>query len=1036
MEFLTRFSLKNTVAVLIITFLIAAGGIVAATSLKVENMPDISFPVVLVTTTYPNASPEDVLEDVTKPLEKAVSGISGLKTLESYSNDNYSVLVLNLNSGTDVEEARDETERKVAEVKLPSEAERPKVSTESFGSAPIYYLSVSSKSKSLSPEALNQLVKDTLIEEIEGLPGVEKVKAIGDQVQEVHIYPNLQALDRHNISPSQLKQLIESNHVGIPVGSAKMDQEDRAVRLLSEYTNLEQIRRTKLFLPTGQNGGGLSYVQLGELADVKMASESEFLSRLNGDSAISLRIYKKREANEVETGNAINQKIAEFKTRYPDLKLQTVYDSSVDIKNSISGMLKEGLLGAVMASVMILFFLRNPKATFVVLLSIPLSILVSLIFMSLMGITLNIMTLGGLAIAVGRVVDDSIVVIENIFRHLQLKREGRDPELIRVASKEVTNAITSSTLTTVAVFVPIAFVSGVLGEVFRPFAVTVVCSLLASLIVAVTVVPLMTKLTLLRSTNIKEHEPGRIAHMYRNILTWSLQHKGKTLILAALLLFGSFGLAATLHTALMPESDQKYIVANLTMSKGTSLEVTDKMAQRVEAIFKQEPTLEYLESYIGSNFEGAESQISNRASMFMKLHKDADINAVEARFRKETEAIMPAGAKISINQLTGGGPLEAYQIVLNGPDKAKLRQAAEMVRAKLEQNPLMTNITDNLSDTKSEIAVRVDRDKAAEYGLSPIQVAGDVRSLLADLELGKMTIDGTEYDLILGLREEDVDSIEKIRALIIKTPTGQQVRLGDIAKVVQEEAPSQIRQRDEKQYVLVSADITSTDKGGVGAAATAEVKKLKLPDGVTLSTAGVTEEIQKSFIEMFYALGAAVFMVYIVMIISFGNAMAPLSILLSLPLAAIGGLFGLFVTQSTLDITSMIGFLMLIGIVVTNAIVLIDRVQQQRENGLSTREALIEAGITRLRPIIMTAVATIVALFPLALGMSEGALISKGLAIVVIGGLITSTLLTLVVVPVGYEFFDKVRTRFFDRRERKLEAKRLKKAQKTAVEGV
>lgn len=1031
MEFLTRFSLKNTVAVLIITILIAAGGMIAASSLKVENMPDISFPVVLITTTYPNASPEDVLEDVTKPLEKAVAAISGLKTLESYSNDNYSVIVANLNSGADVEKARDEIERKVAEVKLPADAERPKVSTESFGSAPIYYLSISAQNKKMSAESLNLLVKDTLVPELKGLAGVEKVKTMGDQIQEVKIYPNIQALNSQGLSPSQLKQLIEANHVGIPVGTVKMDEEDRAVRLLGEYTNLEQIRRTKLFLPSGQ-GGGLSYIQLGDVADVSMAKRGEFISRLNGQPAISVRIYKKREANEVETGNRINAKLDEFKKRYPELQFQTVYDSSVDVKKSISGMMKEGLLGALMASVMILFFLRNPKSTFVVLLSIPLSILVSLIFMSWMGITLNIMTLGGLAIAVGRVVDDSIVVIENIFRHLQINKE-RNVELIRFAAKEVTNAITSSTLTTVAVFVPIAFVSGVVGQVFRPFAMTVVCSLLASLIVAVSIVPLMTKLLLLRSPNIKEHVPGKVTFLYKRILVWALQHKVKTMAVAGVLLFASFGLAAMLKTTLMPESDEKYIVANLTMPKGTSLEATDKMAQKVEAVFKKEPHLEFVESYIGTDFEGSDNRISHRASMFLKLNPDADIEAITKRYRQETEAIMPAGAKISVNQLTGGGPIESYQVVLNGPDKAKLREAAELVKSKLEQNPLMTNINDNLSDTKSEVVIRVDRDKAAEFGLSPLQVAGEIRSLLADLKMGKMKIDGNEYDLYLGLRDEDANSLEKLRSILVKTPAGQQVRLADIAKITQEEAPSQIRQRDEKQYVLVSADITSADKGGVGRAMTLELQKLKLPEGVTLSTAGVTEEIQKSFIEMFYALGAAVFMVYIVMIVSFGNAMAPLSILLSLPLAAIGGFFGLFVTQSTLDMTSLIGFLMLIGIVVTNAIVYVDRVQQQRELGLTTREALIEAGVTRLRPIIMTAVATIVALIPLALGFSEGALISKGLAIVVIGGLTTSTLLTLVVVPVGYEFFDRVRTNFLNRRENKLKRKAQARANPDAI---
>lgn len=1030
MQFLTRFSLKNTVAVLIIALLIAVGGIISAASLKVENMPDISFPVVLITTTYPNASPEDVLENVTKPIEKAVNSVPGLKTLESYSNDNYSVVVVNLNAGADINKARDEVERKVNDVKVPSDAERPKVSTQSFGSAPIYYLSISTKNKNTTTDSLNALIKDTLVPEFKAINGVDKVTTMGDEVKEVKIYPNLNVMNSYGISPSQLNQLLTANHVGTPVGTVKMNEEDQAVRILSKYTNLEQIKRTKLFLPSGQ-AGGLSYVQLGDIADVSMAKDEKFISRLNQNPAVSVRFIKKQDANEAETGGNINAKLNEFRQKYPDLQFQTVYDSSVEINKSTKGMIKEGAMGAIMASVVILLFLRNIRSTFVVLMSIPLSILVSLIFMSWMGITLNTMTLGGLAIATGRVVDDSIVVIENIYRRFQMSKE-RDADLIRSAAKEVTNAITSSTLTTVGVFVPIAFVSGVVGQVFRPFAITVVCALLASLVVAVTIIPLMSKLVLLRSNGIKEHEPGRIAMTYKRVLHWALQHKVITFIVAAVMFFGSFGSAAMLHTAMMPESDQKYAVVNITMPKATAMEVTDTVTRKVEEVFLKEPKLEFVESYVGTSFEGGDNQVAYRSGMMLKLRSDANVDEIVKNFRSQTEPLMPAGAKIAINQLTGGGPIEGFQVVLNGPDKTKLQEAAKIVRDNLQQNPLMTNVTDNLSDTKSEVMIRVDRDKAAQWGLSPAQVAGEVHNLIANSKISKMKIDGTEYDMLLGLKDEDANSLEKLKSILIKTPVGQQIRLEDIASVTNEESPSQIRQRNEKQYVLVSADITSTDKGGVGQKATQEIQKLKLPDGVSIETGGVTAEIQKSFMEMFYALGAAVFLVYIVMVIAFGNAMAPLAILLSLPLAAIGGLLGLFITQLTLDITSLIGFLMLIGIVVTNAIVLIDRVQQQREQGVSTREALIESGVTRLRPIVMTAVATIVALLPLALGMSEGTIISKGLAVVVIGGLTTSTVLTLVVVPVGYEVMDNIRTRYLNKREARL----LKKMQKREAQTV
>lgn len=1008
MEFLTRFSLKNSAAIIIIVALIALGGIVSALSLKVENMPDISFPVVVVETTYPNAAPEDVLDDITKPLEKAVDKIEGIKYLNSTSRDNSSVLVIMLNSGVDVDKARDEVERQVSGVKLPTDAERPQISTEGFSSEPIYYISIAPKNENASNESLDSLITDTVKPELEGITGVESVSVIGDRIRKVRIYPKLAALNQYGFSASQFKQLILSNHVGVPAGTVKINGEDNAVRVLTKFTNIEQIRNTKLFLPEGINGG-MSYVKIGDIADVEFEVKQEQISRLNDKPGVSLRVYKSREGNAVETGELVTTKLKEMRERYPDIQIKTIYDTSVDIKDSISSMMKEGIMGAVMASIMILIFLRNLKSTIIVLVSIPLSILVSIIFMSWLDLTLNMMTLFGMAIAVGRVVDDSIVVIENIFRHLQMN-QTRNVSLIRLAAKEVTNAITSSTITTVAVFAPIAFVSGIVGEVFRPFAITVVCSLLASLLVAVTVVPLMTKLLLLRSTKVKEHKPGRLTYTYVKLLKWSLGHKILTAGISLILFVGSFGLVGMLNVSMFGDSNLGIIQTQLTMPKGTTLEATASTTEKLQNVMQKHPEVDYIETVIGSGGQ------ANKSAMFIMLKDDADSDAVVNGFRKETDSMIPAETKFAINKISGGAN-EAYEVVLNGPSKESLQEAAEIVKDHMKKNPELVNINDNLSDKKSELIVRVDRDRAAEWGLSPSQISGDIGSLIGGNKISKIKIDDEEYDFMLGLQEQDSNSVEKIKGLQIHTPSGQQLLLSDIAEVNKEDAPAEIMRRDKKEYISITADITSANKEGVSSAENEALKQLTLPDGVSIQSGGISEDLQKSFQEMFYALGAAVVMVYIVMVIAFGNAMAPLSILLSLPLAAIGGLVALFITRSTLDLTALIGFLMLIGIVVTNAIVYVDRVQQQREAGLPIREALLEAGVTRLRPIIMTALATIVALLPLGLGEVKGSLMSPGLAVVVIGGLTTSTLLTLVVVPVGYEALDRIRSKFIRKNE-------------------
>ncbi len=1015
MEFLTKFSLRNSAAVIIITILITLGGVVAATSLKVESEPNVNFGVIVISTSYPNASPEDVLEDVTKPLERAIVNTAGLKTLESTSSDNHSTLVAWLSSGADADKVRDDMEKKINDVKLPEAATRPKIRTESTASQAMYYLAISNRERTRSDDAFNELVKDTLLEELESIDGVEKVETTGDYQQLVKIYPKVDALNTYGLSPAEIKQLIQANHVAAPVGSVTMDGEDQMVRVVGEFSNLEEIRRTKLFLPSSP-GAGISYVELGEVADVQFYTDKNSISRLNTNPGIGLDIYKTDEANAVETGKRINEKLDEFRQKYPDLQVETVYDSSEEVKKSINGMLKEGILGAIMASVMILMFLRHIRSTLIVLVSIPLSILVSMIFMSWLGITLNMMSLFGMAIAVGRVVDDSIVVIENIFRHFQLTKE-RNNNLILYAAKEVSSAITSSTITTVAVFVPLVFVSGIVGAYFRPFALTVVCSLLASLLVAVTIVPLMARLMIMR-TEIKGHGPGRLTEGYRRLLTWSLRHKFITSFLAFSLFIGSIGLSTVLNKSFLPDMDLKMIWVNMSLTKGTELEVTKQMVEKIEQIVMAEPQVEYILTSAGlGNEDNRQSHLSN---MTIKLKPDADVDEALKKFRSESDPLMPIGGEISFIKPSGGGG-NKYEVILNGTDLAKMKEASEMLKAKLKQHPMLINVKDNLSDTKDQVVIRVDRDQASEWGLSPAQIAGEVSNLLANIKVGKIKLDGKEFDMILGLEEEEANSVEKLQMLWIKNQRGQQVRLDQVASISIEGAPAQLMQKDEKQYIKVVADIISTDKGGVSAAASESLKGLKLPEGITYSTEGIQADINKSFQEMFYAIGAAVFMVYIVMVIAFGNATAPLSILLSLPLAAIGGLLGLFVTNTALDVTSLIGFLMLIGIVVTNAIVYVDRVQQQREKGYSTREALIEAGVTRLRPIIMTAVATIAALVPLALGLSEGTLMSKGLSIVVIGGLLTSTLLTLVVVPVGYEVLDKVRSRVFKKQSKPLE---------------
>lgn len=1009
MRFLTTFSLRNSTAIIIISLLVVISGIVAAMSLKVEHMPDVSFPVLVVSTAYPEASPEDVLDDVTKPLEREIGQVSGITALESYSNSNSSMLKVYLETGADVQAARDEVERKISGVALPEKASRPQVMVQGFSSQPVYYLFVTGQNEESGLDLFDSEVRDTVLKELEGIEGVDKVATVGGQFQEMKIMPKADALNYYGISPLQLKQLLLENHIALPIGTITEDGEERIIRVVSRYRNVEDIRDTKLFL-SGDPENGIAYVRLGDIADVNFDRAAQSISRFNGQNGININIYKTRDANAVETGDAINEKIAHLQETYKHLTFTTIYDSSLDIKNSINGMLKEGLLGAIMASMIILLFLRHVKATMIVLVSIPTSILVSLIFMSWMGITLNMITLFGMAVAVGRVVDDSIVVIENIFRHLQLNKERKE-SLIQFATNEMLHAITSSTFTTTAVFLPIVFVSGMIGEVFRPFALTVVCSLFASLLVAVTIVPLLAKMIILKNRNIKEYEHGKVTHAYRKLLQWALHHKPAVGLLSFVLLVASLALLPYMKFGLLPESEAKYIFAQVTLPKGTQLNVLDDTIRQLESKLQAQAEVESIQSSLGSE-DGADIRRTNEAVLLIKTGEDTDLDQTIKKFEEIIKPSIPLGSEMVLSK-PGSNESNQFKVVLHGSDLERLKEARDIVKAKLKESPLLTNVRDNLNDINEEVVIKVDRDEAAELGISPVQVAQEVNLLVSDTKIGKIRINDKDYDLFFGLSEDREKSLEELKNIYIQTPGKQQVRLLDFAEIDQEKVQSQINRKDEKQFVQITADIVSDNKGGASNFLFALLQAEELPNGVTLSSEGVASDMEKSFQDMLLAIGAAIFIVYIVMLISFGNATAPLAILLSLPLAVIGGLFGLFLTGSVLDVTALIGFLMLVGIVVTNAIVYVDNIQQRRLAGASMREAVVEAGITRMRPIIMTAVATVCALLPLCLGFSEGALMTKSLAIVVIGGLITSTVLTLIVVPIGYELLYRIKKEFF-----------------------
>lgn len=1013
MNRLTDFSMKNIAAVIILVVLLVIGGTFSAGQLKVESMPDITFPAVFVTTQY-SAPPKDVLDQVTKPLEKALSGTKGLKNLTSSSSDNFSSITVELEQGVKLEDAKKEVESLVANVKLPQSAEKAHVATFGFASQPVYYLAVTGMNN-MNQVELEKLYKDIILPGFNGISGVDHVDSVGNNEAQMSIRLDANALNQYGLSPSEVTDMIRAALMSSPAGTVEFEGRNQMVRVRGKIDTVYNLDNLPLRTMQGET------LLLKQIAKIASVSESPFITRLDGQPAIGILLYKTKDANAVEFGNSADKLMKEWSTTLPSVKFHSVYNAATDIKHSIDGMVREGGLGAILASLMILIFLRNIRMTIIVLVSIPLSILITLLFMSGLGISLNIMTLGGMAIAVGRVVDDSIVVIENIYSQLQ-KAHERNESVIKLATKQVSAAITSSTITTVGVFAPIAFVSGMLGEVFRPFALTLACALLSSLVVALTVIPMLAKLMVMKQKNIPVHDEnkvGKLLKAYKGLLVWSLKNRIKMLLLSFLLFVVSVILIVPqLAKTFMPESAaDRQMLFSLQMPRETSMETMNAKVGEIEKFMQSEkdhtgaPKFTYVESMIGYDF--GKDRIPYKANLFTEVSVNTNAKEALEQYKKLFLSDMPSGSRVEAQLISfggdGGGGVE-FSYMLKGDDLLNLEYAAKLIKEKMATFPELLDIKDSLGEKKMEVDVVVDAEKARVYGLSPAQVMGTVNAWIRKEELGDIKLDNVTYETKLEMDRSFKDSLQDIANIPLQTQAGT-INLKDIAKVSELDAPISISREKQTQVLQVTAKINNADKGGVSTKVSAELDTVELPPGVSRQVKGVSDDINESFGQMFMAMAASIFIVYLVMVLAFGNASAPFAILFSLPLAAIGGLIGLLVTNESLNITSLIGFLMLIGIVVTNAIVLIDRVQQLREENYSVHDALVEGSMTRMRPIIMTAGATVFALMPLALGLSKGTIISKGLAVVVIGGLTTSTLLTLLVVPVVYDLIHSFKNR-------------------------
>lgn len=997
MNFLTKFSLKNAAAVFIISFLLIVLGLYSFTRLKIDLLPNIEFPQLSVQVVYPGASPEDVDDRVITPIEDQLKGIEGATEIQSVSYETIGIINMQFPFNTDLDRAEQQTETAIRGLNLPEGVET-EISRLSFGSFPIFNISLFGKGEGEIEALLNKEV----IPELNKIPGINSVSVGGLQEELLQITVNQKEATEAGLPLSRIKEQIDQQMFSFPAGTVNDNDINIPVRVEEKLESIEKLKSLKL---TSSFNPQAPPVELQEIATIEEVSKQSEITRYNQEEALSMAVTKKQDANTVEIANRVIEVLDSYDDR---LEYAVGFDSADGIEKSVETLVKEGLLGALFASLAVLIFLRNFRATIIAIISIPLSLLIAAIFLAQLDISLNIMTLGGMAVAVGRVVDDSIVVIENIFRRLRKSDEPMSNELVASSTKEILRAITSSTLTTIVVFLPIGFVSGITGEFFLPFALTVIFSLAASLLVAVTIVPILAKFSFKKVR--QEEKESAMQRFYERVILWSLNRKAIILVLSVLLLGGSFALVPGLGFTFIPNEETKLVQASIELPSSTSLERTNEVSLEVEKLLGESEDIQDVTTAVGSRDFATGIKLENRAGYILTLKEDVDVTSFVESLEEEMESVVTnisPDSTISVSELSTGGPPTNNNVSVDlfASDLEALSKAASDVEAYMNSLDTLKYVSNNFSEKQKQLVVQINSEKADELGVSGFQLLGTISDQTKPVSVGNLTLDGIDRSVQLSY-DETLSSIDDIRTLPIFTASGP-VEVQDIATVEEIDSVTAIQKLDGKVFARIEAQIDAENIQKVSAAVEEGVKaNVDLPEGVSLESGGGSDETVEIFQQLGLAIASAIGLVYLTMLITFGQARIPFIILSSLIFVPIGALIGLVIAREPLSVSVMIGFLMLIGIVTTNAIVLVDRINQNRnDKGMNIRESLVEAGKTRLRPILMTAFATIAALIPLALTTSSGTLISKGLAITVIGGLTSSTLLTLIIIPVMYEIF-------------------------------
>jgi HAE1 family hydrophobic/amphiphilic exporter-1 len=1020
---ITELSIKRPVLIIVIFSALTLLGFFGYKQLKYEMMPNVNVPVVTILTVYPGASANQVESAITKKIEDAVSGMDKVDNIVSTSAEGYSLTVINLTSEANVDIALQDAQRKVNQVltQLPAGAKVPSLSKVSFDDFPIITIGATSN---LTDTEFYQFIKNNVAPRLSRIAGVGQVNIVGAREREIKVNIDSQKLQAYSLSSAQILQAIQSANLEFPAGNVKDSDNQYVVRLAGKFETIDDLRG--LVVSKSRSGGNILLSDVAEIHDGQ--KDPSVIARINGKDTLSITVQKQSDANAVDVSKRVNAELRNLEREYQNngLRLIVAIDTTTFTVEAVNAVITDLAWAILLVAGVMLLFLHSFRNSLIVMVAIPTSLVSTFIGMWAFGFTLNIITLLALSLVIGILVDDAIVVLENIYRHLEMGKDKRTAAL--QGRNEIGFTALSITMVDIVVYGPLALVTGMIGGIMRQFSMVIVVSTLMSLFVSFTVTPLLASRFSRREDLMQDTMMGKfgawfekwfkkLVNNYTNLLRWSLNRPAKVLLVVAGLLLASFMLPAFgfIGTEMMPQADQSQVGISLELPPGSKLEKTNFIAQDIERMVSGIPEVDTIFTTVGSS-GGSFSQTSNNniASLTVKLVPKKRRSRTTEDIYREVKALLAniPGVKIYVSQPSsmGGGGSSPIQFAVSGPNWEEVSSTAERVKRIVAQIPGTGDVRLSSQEGVPEMKIEIDRKKMASFGLSMMDVGQTLQIGLAGNTDSKFQDhNGNEYDINIRFDQFDRSRTSDIGSLTVVNRTGQLIQLNQFATITPSTGPTKLERRDRNYSISVSSQAIGKTAGTIGADIRQALAKETFPKGVRVAPIGSLKMMADSFASLFLALLAALIFVYLIMAALYNSFIYPLAVMFSVPLAIIGALLALALTRNSMAIMSIMGMIMLIGLVSKNAILLVDFTNKRREEGLDVKAALVEAGRERIRPILMTTMTMIFGMLPLAMASAAGSEFKRGLGWVLIGGLTSSMLMTLVVVPVVYMIIDKIR---------------------------